>query len=146
MLHTFMIKKIVPWTDFNEHEGQMEGVIDNYDLCCYVQMSGAQEWQEYSPGDIVNADIFLQRLGSVEILDELILPTIKQIKNASYEVTGIATQISGEIILLKSSSPFLLKIDLDISPFVEHLIPEIHVGSQICVQGVIWMDLHPEEE
>ncbi len=148
MPHKFTIKKIVPWTEFNEYEGHMEGVIDNYDLCCYAQMSSAQEWQQYHPGDILEVDIFLLRYDKVQIVEEFILPTIKQIENSCYEVTGIVTQISGERVLLKPFPPFPfpLKVDLDIHSHLAHLFQDIHIGSQIFLQGLMWMDLYPEEE
>ncbi|NJL91698.1 MAG: hypothetical protein HC916_19420 [Coleofasciculaceae cyanobacterium SM2_1_6] len=141
-----IIKKLVPWSDLNEYEGQIEGLIDGYKLCCRVIMSGAQEWQEYSPGDIINADIYLVRCGDVTILDESTLPTLHQIADVSYEVKGIVTHVSGDIILLKSSLPFLLEVNLDISPHMKYSIPEIQVGNQIFVSGVMCMDLDPEEE
>jgi hypothetical protein len=144
MLHTLIIKKLVPWSDYNEYEGEIEGVLDKHDVCCYVLMSSEEEWQTYTSGDNITVGLWLERNGSVTLMKPPTSMALRQVAGVNYEVTGTVTSILEETVLLDSVLP--LRVDLDISPDTQHLIPEIHLGDQICVAGILKVDLNPGEE
>ena len=144
MLHTLTIKELTPWSDYNEYEGEIEGVLGGQDICCYVLMASEEEWQTYTSGDNVTVELWLERNGNITLVDSPTSKTLRQIVGVNYEVTGTVISILEETVLLDSVMP--IRVDLDISPCTQSLIPEIHVGDQICVSGVLKVGLDPVEE
>jgi hypothetical protein len=143
MLHNLIIRRLVPWSDFNEYEGEIEGLLDTHEVCCYVLMSSEEEWQAYSPGETKTVNFWLERNGSVTIMEPSNLMTLHQIEGVNYEVIGTVTYVSEETVLLNSVVPMRVDLDLDIGADLLHEIPEIHVGDQIRVEGILKVDLDP---
>jgi hypothetical protein len=144
MPHTLTIKKLVPWSEYNDYEGHLEGVLDSYDICGYLLMYSAEDWHKYEPEQIVEVELWLERTGSVTILNSSASPVLQQLEGVNYEVTGTVTDVTGETLLLNSVFP--LRVDLDISSDMKSPLPlEISVGDQIHVVGALKVSLDLEE-
>lgn len=145
MPHTLTIKKLVPWSEYNEYEGHLEGVLDGYDICGYLLMHSAENWHKYESEQIVEVDLWFERTGSVTILNSSALPALQQLEGVNYEVTGTVTHVVGETLMLNSVFP--LRVDLDISSDMKPPFPlEIRVGDQIHVVGALKVSLDLEEK
>lgn len=142
MLYMLTIKKLVPWTEYNEYEGQIEGIVNEINVCCYVLMSSGKDWLTYAQGDNLNVDLWLERTDNVTVIEPSVATKLQQIAGVNYEVIGTVVSASEENLLLHSIFP--LRVDLDISPYMENDLPEIRVGDKICVTGVLKVDLEPE--
>ena len=143
MRYTFTITRLVPWSDLNEYEGQIDGVIDGYQLCCYVLLPSGEAWRRYNPGDTLEVDLWLERGGhrdSIQI-DPSAAPALQQLEGVNYQVSGRVTEIDDEMVILESILP--LRVDLDTSSAVRHIIPTIREGDLLRVQGVLKIDLEP---
>jgi hypothetical protein len=144
MPHTLTIKQLVPWSAYNGHEGHLEGVLDGYDICVYSLMHSTENWHKYVPEQIVEVDVWLERTGSVTILNASAPPALQQLAGINYEVTGTVTHVAGETLLLNSVFP--LRVDLDISSDMTSPLPlEISVGDQIRVAGALKVSVDLEE-
>jgi len=145
MPHTLTIKKLVPWSEYNDYEGHLEGVLDGYDICGYLLMYSAEDWYKYEPEQIVEVELWLECTGSVTILNSSASPALQQLEGVNYEVTGTVTHVAGETLLLNSIFP--LRVDLDLSSDMKPLSsPEIGIGEHIHVVGTLKVNLDLEEE
>jgi hypothetical protein len=135
MEQTLTIQKLTPWSDYNDYEGEIEGVFHQQQICCYVFMASGEDWQTYAPNDQITIDLWLERSGTITLVDFSIGAELCQISGSNYEVTGTIQSIAAEEIWL--NSVFSMRIDLDLTPAVESLITNLAVGDQIRIVGIL---------
>jgi hypothetical protein len=148
--YNFTIEKIVPWEEFNEYEGQIQGHIDyagqKINLVGYIQMARQSEWEKYQPGDVIKVNLLLERIGQIKILDQSTKAELKQIKTGSdehgkgviYQCSGQVTEITAE--QLKVKSIFYLIFDLDM-PIPDLNIENIKVGDYVDIEGRLQIEI-----
>lgn len=140
----FTIQHLIPWSEFNEYEGQWVGIANNHQLTVYVQMYSGDDWALYAPGDLVNVQLWLERDGGVERLDEPVTPQLHQLQGINYEVTGQVVSIAGEQVQLDTVFP--LRVDMDWPVRGMDRFPIFGVGDWLKVKGVLRLSLDDEEE
>jgi hypothetical protein len=140
MRHTLTVERAVPWPQFNEYEGQIEGRLDGHAVTCKVFLTDG-DWSRIKPGDAYDVDAKLIRDGDVEVLDASAPSALTQRDGVNYEVVGTVLARDGEDVALDSVLP--LDVDLDLAPFLQRTVPDVAVGDRIRVEGTLEADLEP---
>jgi hypothetical protein len=138
MTHTLTVERAVPWAQFNEYEGQIEGRLDGHAVTCKVFLADG-DWSRIKPGDTYEVDARLLRGGEVEVLDANAPPALTQREGVNYEVVGTVLARDGEDVQLDSVIP--LDVDLDLAPFMKRTVPDVAVGDRIRVEGTLEAEL-----
>lgn len=136
------IEKLTPWSEFNEYEGEIEGVLDGVPITTYVLLPSGRHWARYNPRDTVEVDAWLERTGPVVVEHESNGAAFEQIDGPKYRVRGVVKGIEGEDVLVDSALP--IRIELDLSPKAREAMPEIRIGDRIAVDGTLKVDLDPD--
>jgi hypothetical protein len=142
MRRTLTVERAVPWTRFNEYEGQIDGRLDGHAVTCHVFLTDG-DWTRVKPGDAYEVEAKLIRDGDVEVLDASAPPALTQRDGVSYEVVGTVLARDGEQVRLDSVMP--LDVDLDLAPFLTRRVPDVAVGDRIRVEGTLEADLDPDD-
>lgn len=141
---TFTIQRLIPWSEFNEYEGQWEGIANNHQLTVYVQMYSENDWGLYTPGDQIDVRLWLERDGVVERLDKPATPQLRQQQGINYEVIGQVMSVVGEQVQLDTIFP--LRVDMDWPVRDLERFPTFKVGDWLKVKGILRLSLDDEEE
>jgi len=144
MTHSLIINNVMPLVQYNEYEGYIEGVIQGRKVCCYVMIYDQADWNRFKPGVDAVVDIWLERSGPVEKIEDDRAPALIQKREALYIAVGVVQEINGEMVMIDSVLP--LRIDLDVSLFSPHPIPALQVGDRVSVEGILKADLYPDDD
>ena len=136
------IRALRPWSEFNEYEGEIEGVLDGVPVTTYVVMPSAKHWSRYAADDEVDVDAWLERSGPVVVEDGSDGVAFDQLDGPKYRVRGVVKELDGEQVVLESVLP--IRVDLDLGPHGRDAIPEVSVGDRISVDGTLKVDLDPD--
>jgi hypothetical protein len=143
-MSNFTVHKVVRWTEYNEYEGQMEGAFDEHPVTVYVQVYHEPDWEQYTPGIVVPAQLWLERSGAVERMEGLMAPELRQEKGVRYQAIGKVLAAEGEEVWLDSLFP--LRVDMDWPVQGRERFPQFAAGDWLKVQGVLRLDLEGDEE
>ena len=142
MTYLMTLQKLAPWRERNDWEGQVEGEINGYSLCCYTQLMNMDELSDsYKPGDQLDVDVWLERSAEIAVMDDCDTH-LSQLSDVLYELTGTVKKISGEIVQLDSVFP--LRVELSSDPNIVDSIPDINVDDKVKVVGVMRLDIDRE--
>jgi hypothetical protein len=136
MRQTLIVDRVIPWSQYNEYEGQLDGRIDGHPVSCHSTDGG---WDEIAPGDVLEIDLRLVRRRDVEIVDASTPLALDQIDGIEYVAVGTVTERDGELVRLDSI--MALEVDLEINPFPQYTVPDVAVGDRIRVSGSFEADL-----
>jgi hypothetical protein len=136
---TLIVDRVVPWSQYNEYEGQLDGRVDGNAVSCHSIDGG---WDEISPGDVLEIDLRLVRRGDVAIVDAATPDALEQVDGIEYLAVGTVTARDGELVQVDSI--MALEVDLEINPFPRSAVPDVAVGDRIRVSGTFEADLDPE--
>jgi len=142
MRHTLTVERAVPWAQFNEYEGQIEGRLDGHPVTCRVVLTD-RDWTRIKPGDTYEVEAKLVRGGDVQVLAASALPALTQRDGVSYEVVGTVVARDGEDVQLDTVLP--LDVDLDLAPFLRRAVADVAIGDRIRVEGTLEADLDPDD-
>jgi hypothetical protein len=138
LIKTLQIIKATPWS-LNEHEGELIGMIDDREVCVYTILPNEEAWKMSTPRDI-QVELWLERGGgqAPQKHSSNIEPSLVQIQESWYEITGKVIEKDEEMVMLRSIMD--LPVDLDITPAVISKFPivtSIDVGDWITVKGLL---------
>ena len=139
MRQTLAVERLIPWSDFNEAEAQIDGHLDGHAVICHVLLYGA-EWDLVRPGESLEADITFVRYGDVAVVSEP--AALINVRGVNY--VAIGTVVEREDDLLRVDSVLPLEVDLEIIPGMRRPIPEVAVGDTIRVEGTFEVELLDE--
>jgi hypothetical protein len=143
MKQTLTVERVVPWPQFNEYEGQIEGRLDGHPVTCHVWVDD-RNWDGIRAGDALAVAAMVRRTGDVEVLDAAAPAELRQLDGVNYAVVGTVLERDGERVRLDSVMP--MDVDLELSPFLQRTIPDVKVGDRIRIEGSLEADLDPDDE
>lgn len=135
------VKKISRWQDYNEYEGQLDIQINGADFTCYILMHSSDEWKTISQKKAFQGRIWLERTGQIDIVETDNEPYFRQIKGVNYEILGSILEQEGEHIIVKSTIPIDLAVDLDVTADMQDILVRLFKGTQVKVTGVLKVEL-----
>ena len=135
----FIIQKTERWLHINDYEGQVYGLIEDQQLCAHLLVNEPEDWLKCTVNTIINVDFWLERTGKIEKSPPDTPPCLRQLKESSYSVTGVVSEIidEEEIIL---NSLFPIRVDLDFTAHTTAQMAEFNVGDCLQVIGQIKID------
>lgn len=136
MRQTLAVDRLIPWSDFNDAEAQIDGRLDGHAVSCHVLLHG-EEWERPQPGRSLEADITLVRYGDVTLTDAP--ASLTRVDGVSFVAVG--TVVDREDDLLRLDSVLPLEVDLDITPGMRRALPDIAPGDTIRVEGTFELEL-----
>jgi hypothetical protein len=137
------IHKAVPWIEFNDAEGHLEGIIEGYEVWVKVFFRDENEWTLFPAGKKIIADVWIERRESLKILPQETLYGFSQNAGVNYLFTGKVIGIDGELLILESL--IMITVDMEVGPeWVNKIAKEIKLGDIIMVEGVLKADIHPD--
>lgn len=137
------IDKAVPWIHLNPIEGHIEAHVEDHQITAYVNFRHENEWKNFPPGTIINAEIWIERSEKFEIMPPETLFGFSQVRGVTWRITGKIAEMEGEI--LKLESVLNMSVDLDMGPlWVDAIVEQLKPGDIIMVEGVLKADIHPD--
>ncbi len=140
MTYTLEVNAVKRWTEFNEYEGQVHGVLDGLPVVCYLQGVPVELWDTFRPGATLQVDAWLGRQhGGVEILFPDAPAKLEPAGDGViYDIVGRVVAQDGEELQVDSVLP--LRVDLE---WAERFgdPPPLRIGEVIRVRGTLTVEL-----
>jgi hypothetical protein len=140
MRKTMTLRELVPWTRYNEWEGEVTGEIDGRLLSCHVLMANPAGWRSHRSGEVLDIELRLERSGSWSRLPAGAAPSLRQVAGVEYELSGTVLEAEGERLVVDAG--LVLEVDLDLP--AGQPTPDFARGDGIRVQGQLQADLDPD--
>jgi hypothetical protein len=140
-LHALHVREVIRWTELNEYEGEVHGVLDGMPASCYMLATPVELWDAFRPGATVRVDAWVESMSGrsrdVRVLPEGSPAELTQVDGVMYDVVGVITQRDGELLHVESVMP--IRVDLDVSARTE--LPELRAGDVVSVRGIMKIEL-----
>lgn len=139
MSHTLTIKSVTPWSEYNEYEGQIDGLIDGNPVCCYIFAPNLAAWKQLTPGRTLKVDIWIERTGVFDIVDPTEPSILNQLDGVLYEIIGNILLLNEENVVISSFIP--IPVDLDLPVRQDQPFPQLSIGDNVRLKGILKVDL-----
>ena len=139
MLKTVTLRKLEPWPQFNEYEGEVVVEVDGRELTCHVVMSSKDAWRTHRPGEALKADLWLDRDRTWEKARPTDQPFLRHVAGVHYELLGKILDLRGERLTVDAG--LVLSVDLEADAAA---VSTLAVGDKVRAEGSLTIDLEPE--
>lgn len=135
-----LIKKVVPWTHYNEHEGHIEAIIEGHEVSLYTIMGSVENWSQLQVGNTIEREVWLERTGNISVESPDSLPALVQKNGVNYILTGEVMEIDGELLTVRSVID--ISVDIEMGPAkINAILNQLKKGDIISVEGALQVDL-----
>lgn len=139
--YSLEVRGVTRWTELNEYEGEVQGVLDGVPVHAYVLAAPADQWERYEPSSTLEVEAWVERSGPVEPLPAGSEPALTHVDGVVYDVAGTIVERDGEQLQVASTLP--IRVDLDLSAGTDP--PRLAVGEGVRVRGILKVDI-PDED